>query len=152
VLLALALVPAVLLLYHEEDWGPFRVVDGDTVWGRAKYRALYIDAPEMEGAKGWHLEVVDNESCLRETAEKAAEAVEEELVYVRYQPWRRDPYGRVLGAFNGGQLEMELVERGLALCYHRQLGPFDRLDRWKVECLEREGEARRAGRGLWGCG
>ncbi len=148
----LAFAVLFLVFYHERDEGPFRVVDGDTAWGRQKYRAIYIDAPELGRPKEWHLSLVGNATCLSEVGRKAKEAVEGNLSFITYQPWRKDPYGRVLGAFNGAQLELSLVREGLAFCYYRSPSFIeDLLDPLKEECLKVEKEAMEERRGVWAC-
>ncbi len=155
----LGIIVAGLLAYlliqysHKTLYGPFYVVDGDTVKkDGVSYRFKYIDAPEMHRQKPWVLELTGkNSSCLHGYAEEAKNFVEKHISRVEFWVFERGKYGRVLAdAYdkNGGYLEWELVEDGLAICYYREPDVFDAN---KALCLQYEAEAREAQRGLWSC-
>lgn len=121
-----------------------KVFDGDTVElmdGR-KIRLAGVDAPERErrdgkgGAEPGYREAT---LYLRERAMAGA-------VRLAYDGERRDIYGRwlaVLIAEDGGEINAELLSRGLARVYQRSEAA--RLEAYK----KLEAQARDAGLGLW---
>jgi endonuclease YncB( thermonuclease family) len=132
----------------------FSVVDGDTVKAQDKYfRALYIDTPEINKQKKWVLKIINNETCLKNYAKesKAFIQLNKDQFYVKYSIFIKDIYGRYLAEFNNynqSSIEIELVNKGLALCYYRE--PVIFLPR-TFECLEKEKTAKELKIGIWSC-
>lgn len=118
-----------------------RVIDGDTieVLGGERVRYIGIDTPEMRPIEAW-----------AEAATSAnRELVEGRMVRLELDVQERDRYGRVLAyVWVGGLLvNEELVRLGYA-----QVSTYPPNVRYQERFLAAEGEARAAGRGLWGAG
>jgi endonuclease YncB( thermonuclease family) len=154
--LLLALFILLFLLLRELPlavYGPFYVIDGDTVLKDGiKYRFKYIDAPELHRQKKWVMDIVShNTSCLHDYALEAKDFVTSHLFKIEYVPWERGRYGRFLVVpydRNGRSLEMELIEEGLAICYYRKPSLLDPLT---TKCLDTEEKAKKERRGIWSC-
>ncbi len=151
VLLILALSLYILYSAHRRVYAPFYIVDGDTVYKDAlKFRFVYIDTPELHRQKSWVLSIVGNETCLKEYAHVAKNYTAEHLRYLEYWLFWKDKYGRYLAEpfSEDGELGLEMVRRGLAICYYRE-AKLTMPD--TIKCLEYENEAKAKKEGLWSC-
>ena len=132
------------------------VVDGDTLLIKeGKLRFLYIDAPELGKQKDWVLSLTNGrEGCLRAVGREAKRYVERNAEGARASLFR-DEYGRLLGyAVNstGGILGLDMVKKGLAVCYYRTPWlSFRAIDVNAYLCLLYENEAKESASGLWAC-
>jgi len=132
----------------------FSIVDGDTVKkGNVYFRALYIDTPELKEQKPHMLNLVNNESCLKEYGKIAKDFLEKNKndMKILYSYFFKDKYGRFLAEFNyinDSSIELEMVEKGYAICFYRE--PLLYLPRTS-ECLNKEDIARKNAIGIWSC-
>jgi micrococcal nuclease len=135
------LVGVVAIACEADDAGSVlvdRVIDGDTIELQTGevVRYLMVDAPELDACFG------------AEAAEANRRLVEGEYVTLRFDRDRVDDYDRTLAwvEVDGRDLNLSLVERGLACVLHIPPNGDDRVD--EFEALE--AAARAAGRGMWG--
>ena len=115
-----------------------RVIDGDTIeleTGEV-VRYLMVDAPELDACYG------------AEAAEANRRLVEGEYVTLRLDRDRVDDYHRTLAwvEVDGRDLNLSLVERGLACVLHIPPNGDDALETFVLA----EAHARHEARGLWG--
>lgn len=166
VLIVIAILLAILYLFSllvkprdiiEID-SSVEFIDGDTVAMvrgdvRVVYRDLLMDTPERGAQKRRWGET--NESCMREIALRAKEYLSKNLKNISLYG-KRDRYGRELVLFlkeNSKPVAIEMVRKGLAFCYYRDVYDRDVEDlRTHIEnCLSAEEQAKKERLGVWSC-
>jgi micrococcal nuclease len=125
-----------------------RVIDGDTVilnldGDETRVRLIGVDTPETK-----HPEK-PVERYGQEAARFLTNLLQGKSVYVEYDQDKTDKYGRALAylfrAPDGLFVNLEIIRQGYGHAYTR----FPFKDEYMTLFRHSEGEARRAGRGLW---